>query len=92
MSTQIKNKKPTHPPIYALAILGPRAMKAIDRHKSIAAIAVHEASLGPKVSRFAAPTGARGERDARTTHSLYRTSRGADCPAGNHCVSRETIR
>jgi hypothetical protein len=28
-------------------------MKAIDRHKSIAAIAVHEASLGPKVSRFA---------------------------------------
>ena len=53
MSTQIRNKKPTTTPIYALAILGPRAMKAIDRHKSIAAIAVHEGTLGPKVARFA---------------------------------------
>jgi hypothetical protein len=46
-------KKPNHrTPIYALAVLGPRAMQVIDRHKSIPVIGAYEATLGPKVARF----------------------------------------
>jgi hypothetical protein len=46
------NKKPNSPPIYALALLGPRAMQVIDRHKSTPAIGAYEMTLGPKVGRF----------------------------------------
>jgi hypothetical protein len=52
MYNPIKPKPAVHPSINALALLGPRAMEVIDRHRSITAIAVYEPTLGPKVVRF----------------------------------------
>ena len=52
MYNPINPKNQIHPSIQALALLGPRAMQVIDRHKSIATIAAYERSLGPKVGRF----------------------------------------
>ena len=53
MFTPIKPQNAVRPSINALALLGPRAMLVIDRNKSIAAIAVYEPTLGPKVVHFA---------------------------------------
>jgi hypothetical protein len=47
-----KTQTVVHPSINALALLGTRAMKVIDRQKSIAAIGVYERTLGPKVGHF----------------------------------------
>jgi hypothetical protein len=52
MFNPIKPNRPIQPSINTLALLGPRAMKVIDRHKSIAAIAAYEQTLGPKVVLF----------------------------------------
>jgi hypothetical protein len=41
-----------HPSIKALALLGPTAMRVIERNKSITIIAAHEQRLGPKVGHF----------------------------------------
>jgi hypothetical protein len=46
--------KKTRTPIYALALLGPRAMKVVARHKATPSIASYEQTLEPKVTRFAA--------------------------------------
>ena len=49
MYTQTKRNRT---PIYVLALLGPRAMKVIVRHKATPTIAMYEQTLGPKVARF----------------------------------------
>jgi hypothetical protein len=52
MFNPITTKYAVHPSIKVLALLGPRAMDVIARNKSIALIAAHETTLGPKVGRF----------------------------------------
>jgi hypothetical protein len=52
MLKPIKPQNAVHPSIFALALLGPRAMLVIDRNKSISAIAAYEPTLGPKVGHF----------------------------------------
>ena len=52
MFNATKTQTAVHPSINVLALLGTRAMKVVDRHRSIAAIGAYELTLGPKVGRF----------------------------------------
>ena len=52
MFNPINRNKAVQPPINALGLLGSRAMRVIERNKSITIIAAHEQTLGPKVGHF----------------------------------------